>query len=232
LFNRFVDNAPDRRPCDNCVVRVLFTSSPGWGHIHPMVGLARAFLDRGDRVLWVTGADACARLEREGIETSPAGLSERDGMSELSRQFPEIQSMPPADRPDYMFPRLFGTVRAASMLVDLMPAAKAFAPTLVVCDAAEFAGPIVAAAHGVPNVTHSFGALLFENASPRQATKSLLCGRLRASSHDRTEGTTTTCTSTSTRPACRAQSALTSLRRNTCARRLSPPVATNYSPTG
>lgn len=127
-----------------------------------MVGLARAFLDRGDRVLWVTGADACARLEREGIETSPAGLSEREGMSELARQFPEIQTMPPADRPNYMFPRLFGTVRAASMLVDLMPAAEVFAPTLVVCDAAEFAGPIVAAAHGVPNVTHSFGALLFE----------------------------------------------------------------------
>ena len=148
--------------CDNCVVRVLFTSSPGWGHIHPMVGLARAFLDRGDPVLWVTGADACARLEREGIETSAAGLSERDGMSELNRQFPEIQAMPPSERPNYMFPRLFGTVRAASMLVDLLPATDAWSPTLVVCDVAEFAGPIVAAAHGVPIVTHSFGALLPE----------------------------------------------------------------------
>ncbi|MEO5840822.1 MAG: glycosyltransferase [Acidimicrobiales bacterium] len=144
-------------------MRVLFTSSPGWGHIHPMVGLARAFVDRGDHVLWVTGADACARLESEGIETAVAGVSERDGMSELNRRFPEIQTMPPAERPPYMFPRLFGVVRAASMLVDLMPAAKAFAPTLVVCDAAEFAGPIAAAACSAPNVTHSFGALLPES---------------------------------------------------------------------
>ena len=48
------------------------------------------------------------------------------------------------------------------MMVDLMPAAVAFSPTLVVCDAAEFAGPIAAAALGVPNITHSFGALLPE----------------------------------------------------------------------
>jgi UDP:flavonoid glycosyltransferase YjiC (YdhE family) len=128
-----------------------------------MVPLARAFLDRGDSVLWATGADACARLEQEGFATSATGLTERGGMAELDRQFPEIRTMPPAERPPYMFPRLFGTVRAASMLDDLMPVAKAWAPTLVVCDTAEFAGPIVAAALGVPNVTHSFGALLMES---------------------------------------------------------------------
>ena len=143
-------------------MRVLFTSSPGWGHIHPMVGLARAFTEHGDSVLWVTGADACIRLEQEGFRTSAAGLSERDGMSELNRQFPEIQALAPSERPNYMFPRLFGTVRAAAMLVDLVPAAEAWSPSLVVCDAADFAGPIAAAACGVPNVTHSFGALLPE----------------------------------------------------------------------
>ncbi|MEO8694279.1 MAG: glycosyltransferase [Acidimicrobiales bacterium] len=144
-------------------MRVLFTSTPGWGHIHPMVPLGRAFLDRGDSVLWATGADSCGRLEQEGFETSVAGRSERDAMAELDRQFPEIKTMPPAERPPYMFPRLFGTVRAASMLDDLLPAAKAWGPALVVCDTAEFAGPIAAAALGAPSVTHSFGALLPES---------------------------------------------------------------------
>ena len=146
--------------CSTRIVRILFTSSPGWGHIHPMVALARAFLDRGDEVLWVTGADACDRLEREGFETSAAGLGEREGMSEFNRQFPEIQTLPPPERPDFMFPRLFGTVRAASMLIDLMPAAQAWSPTLLVCDAAEFAGPIAAAALAIPNVNHAFGSLV------------------------------------------------------------------------
>jgi UDP:flavonoid glycosyltransferase YjiC (YdhE family) len=150
-------------------MRVLFTSTPGWGHIHPMVGLARAFVDRGDSVLWVTGADASARLVREGFEAAAAGLSERDGMSELNRQFPEIQELPPSERPPFMFPRLFGTVRAAAMLTDLLPIAEEWAPTVVVCDTAEFAGPIAAAVCGVANITHSFGALLPE---PRVAAAS------------------------------------------------------------
>lgn len=75
-------------------MRVLFTSTPGWGHVHPMVPLARALLERDDEVLWATAADVCARLEREGFRTSAAGLSERDGMSELSRRFPEVQALP------------------------------------------------------------------------------------------------------------------------------------------
>ena len=83
-------------------------------------------------------------------------------MSELNRQFPEIQAMPPQERPAYMFPRLFGTVRAAPTLAELLPVADAWSPALVVCDAADFAGPIAAAVHRVPAITHSFGALLLE----------------------------------------------------------------------
>jgi len=143
-------------------VRVLFTSVPGWGHIHPMVPLASAFLDRGDEVLWATGAEGCARLERDGFPAAAAGLSERDGMLEFNRRFPQIRTLTPQEWPDFMFPRLFGTVRAASMLDDLLPTAQSWSPDLVVCDAAELAGPIVAGVLGVPNVTHAFGALLPE----------------------------------------------------------------------
>lgn len=141
-------------------MRVLFTTTPGWGHIHPMVPLARAVVDRGDEVLWATSSDACARLEREGFQVVAAGLEESLGMAEVARRFPEIGALPPAERPDYLFPRLFGTVRTAPMLADLLPAAKEWGPAVIVSDAAEFAGPIVAAVLGVPCVTHSFGALL------------------------------------------------------------------------
>ena len=46
------------------------------------------------------------------------------------------------------------------MLADLLPLAEAWEPTLVVHDAADFAGPIAAAVIGVPSVTHAFGVLL------------------------------------------------------------------------
>jgi UDP:flavonoid glycosyltransferase YjiC (YdhE family) len=148
-------------------MRILFTSSPGWGHIHPMVPLALAFRDRGDDVLWATGSDATVRLEAEGIATAVAGIGERDGMGSLFARFPEVHEIPGPQKSDFMFPRLFGTIRAASMLADLTPIAAEWAPDLVVNDAAEFAGPVVAAQRGVASVSHSFGGLLPE---PRVAS--------------------------------------------------------------
>ena len=141
-------------------MRVLFTTTPGLGHLHPMTPLARAFLERGDEVLWATAGPACARLEREGFRAVAAGLDEAEGMSELARRFPELQSLAPADRPTFMFPRLFGDVRAGPMLAALLDVTRDYQPSLLLCDAADLAGPIAAAALGVPNVTHSFGAIL------------------------------------------------------------------------
>ena len=143
-------------------MRVLFTVTPSWGHIHPMVPLARALADGGDTVLWATAREVIPRLEREGFQTATAGLSRPEGMAEFARRFPECELLPLPERPDFMFARLFGTVRAAPMLADLVPVAKEWRPDLVVNDATDFAGPIVAAVVGVPSVTHSFGSLLPE----------------------------------------------------------------------
>jgi hypothetical protein len=80
-------------------------------------------------------------------------------MGEFGR-FPELETMPRREWPEFMFPRLFGKLRVAPMLEGLLPAARDWPPDLVVSDAAEFAGPIVAESMGVANATHSFGALL------------------------------------------------------------------------
>jgi UDP:flavonoid glycosyltransferase YjiC (YdhE family) len=141
-------------------MRVLVTSTSGWGHIHPMVPLARAFIDRGDDVLWATGDEVCSRLEQVGIATAVAGLDDGVAMSRFHERYPEVAEVPPPERSDFMFPRLFGAVRAEQMLTDLLPIAQGFSPDLLVCDAAEFAGPIVAALVSSPNVTLSFGSTL------------------------------------------------------------------------
>ena len=140
-------------------MRVLFTATPGWGHIHPMVPLARAFADRGDDVLWASAPDAVTRIEGAGFRAEPAGVSERDGFATVATD-PDILALPPELRPQRMGPKLFGTVRAPTMLAELMPIAQAWDPQLLVCDALELAGPIIAAHLGIANVTHSFGPLL------------------------------------------------------------------------
>lgn len=141
-------------------MRVLFTTSPGRGHVHPMVPLAKAFVDQGHAVLWAAAGPVCARLEREGFRAVEAGLDEAASMAEFAQRFPEVRTLAPAERPDFMFPRLFGDVRAGPMLAGVLPVARDWRPSLVVSEAAELAGPIAAAATGVPGVTHAFGALL------------------------------------------------------------------------
>jgi hypothetical protein len=124
-----------------------------------MVPLARAFRDDGDRVGWATGAERCAQLAAEGFEAMPAGLGAQESRREFYRRFPEYWSLSQADGPAFMFPRLFGTVRAPRMLADLLICTREWKPDLIVHDAGEFAGAIAAATAAVPSVTHSFGGL-------------------------------------------------------------------------
>ena len=70
--------------------------------------------------------------------------------------------LPPEAIPDSLFGRLFGRFAAPAMLHDLLPLIAEWKPDLVVNDAAEFAGPIVAAKIGVPSITRSFGMTLPE----------------------------------------------------------------------
>jgi len=77
-------------------------------------------------------------------------------------RYPELADLPVLERPDAMFGKLFGALAAPRMLEGLLPIALEWRPDLVVADAAEFAGPIVAADLGVPCVSRGFGPLLPE----------------------------------------------------------------------
>ena len=125
-----------------------------------MVPLAKAFLDRGDQVLWATAPSLCGRVEAAGIRTAPAGIEISDALGLMYQRFPEIGALPPEERPGFAFSRLFGAVLASEMLKDLLPAARDWRPSLTVGDAGELAAPLVAASLGVPHVTHGFGAAL------------------------------------------------------------------------
>src|SRR5919201_604010 len=122
-------------------MRVLFTTTPGRGHYHPMLALADALVERGHEV---------------GFTAMPSGNPEPGGLSLLER-YPEVASLPPEERPNFLFSKIFGPERAAPMLEDLRPLAREWSPSVMVCEQAELAGPIVAAALGIPNVTTGFG---------------------------------------------------------------------------
>ena len=150
---------------------------------------------------WATGPDSCALVERAGISAVATGMTQGDRVAEFWRRYPETRDLPPQRWPDVMFPKVFGEINAPAALTGLLPLVSEWRPELVVHDAAELAAPIAAAAVGVPNVTHAFGALLPEAECGRRQRSWSPCGGRRVWTPAPTEAPTTTSTSTSTRPA-------------------------------
>jgi UDP:flavonoid glycosyltransferase YjiC (YdhE family) len=181
-------------------MRVLLATPAGLGHIHPMVPLARAIVARGHDVLWAAPADGVDRVERTGIRAVATGAAGLTHPADVRRRYPELDALPPAEMPDVMFAKMFGAIAAPSMLADLVPMALEWRPELVVADAAEFAGHIVAAELGVPSVTKGFGPLLPSGGWRPPARRWRTYGVRGDWNPGRTGVPTTPCTSTSTRP--------------------------------
>lgn len=138
-------------------MRVLFTTTPGRGHWHAMLPLARACSEQGHQVLWATASDACAGLQARGFDAVTAGIPEGVTSEGLAARYPEVMALPAGERPDHLFSRIFGPERADPMLEQLLPIVRNWRPSVLVCDKAELAGPVAAAVAGIPNVTHAFG---------------------------------------------------------------------------
>jgi len=142
-------------------MRVLFTTPAGLGHIHPSVPLAQAMVAGGHDVLWAVPRSSAPRVEQAGYRTAAMPDAAASPANAMER-YPELADLPVLERPDAMFGKLFGALAAPRMLAGLLPVALEWRPDLVVADAAEFAGPIVAAELGVPCVSRGFGPLLPE----------------------------------------------------------------------
>jgi UDP:flavonoid glycosyltransferase YjiC (YdhE family) len=140
-------------------VRVLISSTPGYGHRLPLVGIAQAIRDRGHAVLWAAAGDVAPQVTEAGLDPVAAGKTAADFA--LSRQ--AVRDAMPVLRPEqigaYVFPRLFGAAMTPAMLDDLLPVARNWAPDLMIHEQAELAAPIVANLLGVPHLTHAFGAV-------------------------------------------------------------------------
>jgi UDP:flavonoid glycosyltransferase YjiC (YdhE family) len=140
-------------------VKVLFTCVVGHGHFNPMVPLAHALQVAGHRVAFATDPGFCAYVREAGFEAHPAGLDQPDALARFVASTPGWREMPLEDRQPIQYSGMFGRVRAPAMVRDLVPLIAALKPDLLVHDAGEMAGAIVAEAAGIGHVEHSFGIL-------------------------------------------------------------------------
>ncbi|BEP15262.1 glycosyltransferase [Acidothermaceae bacterium B102] len=138
-------------------MRVLFSSTFGYGHTLPMVPLAKAFRDAGHEVRWATHGAAQGLVAAAGFPVVPAGLQGDELQTVLARLRAAGGQLPPQERAGFMYPHQFGEALTPAMVDDLLPAAQAFRPDLMVHEQAELGAPLVGAVLGVPVVTHAFG---------------------------------------------------------------------------
>src|SRR5438445_2399488 len=134
-------------------MRVLFTSGPGYGHLQPMLPLARAFRDAGDEVAIATVPELLPRAEAAGFTAMRAGEDFADWWPELQRLNPgePWTMLAPEEILQWFVPHLFGEVGAPAMLRDLVPIVGDWRPDLIVHESFELAAPIAAAAAGIPS---------------------------------------------------------------------------------
>jgi UDP:flavonoid glycosyltransferase YjiC (YdhE family) len=133
-------------------VQILFTCVPGHGHLNPMVPLARELVERGCDVVFATGSELVPRVEALGFRGVATGPTLTD-MQTNALSDPHVRGALETE-PWIVAAAIFGG-RAQSVVADLD--GSGLAPDLVIHDAMDMAGPIIAARRDIPWVTHGLG---------------------------------------------------------------------------
>lgn len=141
-------------------MRILVTSTPGAGHVHPIVPIARALTDSGHEVVWATAEEGCARVAALGFDVAPAGMGSRARMRQLLATTPGFMDLAPRSRRAVAFGGLFGRIAAPVMRDDLVAVFDDVRPDVVVHDIAELAATPMAVARGIPHVTVAFSGVI------------------------------------------------------------------------
>src|SRR5215470_15155022 len=134
------------------IVRALFATSPGLGHVFPTIPLAHALRAAGHEVLMATaGGKEAANAGLHVVDTAPGvdiGAVFQQAASEQPEKFDystDVDTEKGLEFVGAIFAKLSG------VSVDLtVSAAESWRPDVVVYSSMEGTGPLVAAKHGVP----------------------------------------------------------------------------------
>ncbi len=148
-------------------MRVLFTTWAWPSHLYPMVPLAWALRSAGHEVRVASQPGLMPTVSGAGLPGVPVGTDV--DTAALVREYllpaDRVTAGRPAGKPDGV-PRVLRMLaaHAESMLPDLLAFVREWRPDLVVYDPTNLAGPVAAAAIGVPGVRHLFGVDLLRPA--------------------------------------------------------------------
>ena len=140
-------------------MRILITSVSAYGHLQPLIPLAKALVEARHEVAIAIGPDLRPRAEAAGFTAFDAGISTNAAFERLAVLFPDqpYNRLAPSEILGWYMPHLFGEVLAPAMLDDLELVVQSWKPDVVVHETWEFAGPIAAASAGIPSICQTLG---------------------------------------------------------------------------
>lgn len=126
-------------------MRVLFSSSPAYGHVVPMVPLARAVIDDGSSAVFATAGEFTETVRPAGLIAAGPAFSGLTDEFSASTQFGNVTQLGELE-----FAEMFARVRIQMTFGAALAAGREIDADLVVAEREDTVGPMVAAALGVP----------------------------------------------------------------------------------
>src|SRR5215213_6759049 len=127
-----------------CPMRVMFTSTPLFGHFHPLLPFAHALADAGHDVAFAAPAALAEAVAHAGFRHLPAGLDRP-----INDVYPALRTWRGPDRVAFMLREVFGDLWPRHMVPALLALAETWSPDLVVRENNEYGGCLAAEALGL-----------------------------------------------------------------------------------
>ncbi|MDQ4125935.1 MAG: glycosyltransferase [Actinomycetota bacterium] len=132
-------------------MRIVFSARPAFGHVFPLVPLARAAQECGHDVTFASGKTFLPKLAGWGFEVDEVGLGIEQGFAEASQAYPELLN---PERPEFGG-AMFVDVLGRRSLADMTDVVRERRPDLVVYEGTDVGAAVAAAAAGIPVACHA-----------------------------------------------------------------------------
>lgn len=130
--------------------RFLFTSTMGYGHLHPLVPLARALQQAGHEVAFAVPPPLGPVVEAAGFTFFPAG-GDREKDPEFQQLMAQLRTMPPGPESELaIFGKVFTGVNPRLMVPGLVEICRTWKPDMLIREGAEYGAVIAAEYLGLP----------------------------------------------------------------------------------
>lgn len=135
-------------------MRVLFTTQPGEGHLHPILPLANALQAAGHEVAVACAPSFCRLVEARGLRAFTMGIDWAIAPdADWEQLWPQLRDVPEEHYITFVLAKIFAGAVAEAALPDLLTIARTWSPDVIVRETCEYTGWLAAEILDLPHAS-------------------------------------------------------------------------------